>query len=94
MTKKMIERFVILNIENEVVTSVENIEANHGMVYNPKGDVLRVYDREKTRVISRVDAGDKLFNLHIAEAIVEACDSYVPPEPDETPEEGDENSSD
>ncbi|MBQ6351112.1 MAG: hypothetical protein IJI42_09315 [Methanobrevibacter sp.] len=93
MTKKMIERFVILNIENEVVTSVENIEANHGMVYNPKGDVLRVYDREKTRVISRVDVGDKLFNLHIAEAIVEACDSYVPPEPDETPEEGDENSS-
>ena len=93
MTKKMIERFVILNIENEVVTSVENIEANHGMVYNPKGDVLRVYDREKTRVISRVDVGDKIFNLHIAEAIVEACDSYVPPEPDETPEEGDENSS-
>ena len=100
MTKKMIERFVIVNKTNEIVNSAEDLEEltteeSISTILKgeskPRDNLLRVYDREFRRSIAKADTLDKYFNFHIAQAIVDACDSYVPPEPPEPEVENEVN---
>lgn len=85
--KKMIERYVIINAENEVVTNVEEIRSKTRMMYKPEDNILRVYDREERKSIAKMNTGDRVLNFVIGEAIVAACDEYVPPEPETEPED-------
>ena len=103
MTKKMIERFVIVNKTNEIVNSAEDLEDPTEESIStilkgegkPRDNLLRVYDRETRRSIAKADTLDKYFNFYIAQAIVDACDSYVPPEPEvEVENDGGDNGSD
>ena len=95
MTKKMIERYVIVNIDNEVVTAVEEINPKYHVMVKSEDDILRVYDREERKTIVKIDSGDKACNFFIAEAVVAACDEYVPPEPEEDiPIDGGDDGSD
>lgn len=83
MTKKMIEQYVILDMDDNVVENKEDVTA--------EVNSLRVYDRGNRATIARVFSEDLDFNLYIAKAIVAACDEYVPPEPELEPESGAEN---
>lgn len=91
MTKKMIEQYVILDMDDNIVENKEDVKA--------EVNSLRVYDRGNRATIARVFSEDLErvfsedldFNLHIAKAIVAACDEYVPPEPELEPESGAEN---
>lgn len=89
MTKKMIEQYIILDMDDNIVENKEDVKA--------EGNVLRVYDRGIRATVARVFSEDLDFNMFIAKAIVAACDEYVSPEPEsgaENAEEGDENNSD
>lgn len=89
MTKKMIERYVILDMLGNVVENAEDIKSSESK--------LRVYDREKSTIIISVHSLDVNLNLDVAKACIIACDEYVPPAPEHELEpevvDGDENSS-
>ena len=93
MTKKMIEQYVILDMDDNIVENKEDVKA--------EANSLRVYDRGIRATIARVFSEDLDFNLFFAKEIVAACDEYVPSEPElepgsgaENAEEGDENNGD
>ena len=83
MAKKMIEQYIILDMDDNIVENKEDVKA--------EGTVLRVYDRGIRATVARVFSEDLDFNMFIAKAIVAACDEYVPPEPESEPESGAEN---
>ena len=77
MAKKMIEQYVILDMDDNVVENKEDIKA--------EVNSLRVYDRGNRATIARAVSEDLDFNLFIAKEIVAACDEYVLPEPELEP---------
>lgn len=70
--KKMIEQYVILDMKGNLVENIEDMETTS----------LRVYNREISATISKIDTGNSDMSLHIAQACVAACDEYVPLEPE------------
>lgn len=81
MTKKMIEQFVIMTMDNEVVETAEDIP-NEGN-YKGEPSAVRIYDRARSKSVAKVDTKDKTFTFFLAQAIVSACDEYIPVEPEE-----------
>lgn len=70
MTKKMIEKYVIFDMDGNVVGNIEDITS--------PVNTLRIYDREKSSTIIKVDSGDAYLNLYAAKACIAACDDYIP----------------
>ena len=83
MTKKMIEKYVILDMKGNLVEDREDM----------KTGALRVYNRELSGTIIKIDTGDANMDLHIAKACIDACEEFIPLEPEQS-EGDDENSSD
>jgi len=80
MTKKMIEKYVILDMAGNVVDTIEDI--------NVEVTTLRIYNRETSHSIVKIDTALGELNLFIAKACIDACNEFIPLEP-ETTEDGD-----
>lgn len=66
--KKMIEQYVILDMDGNVVENIEDINAGV--------NTLRIYDRERSSSIGKIDTGSSDLNLTIAKACIDACNNY------------------
>ena len=70
MTKKMIEQYVILDMGGNVVDNIEDINAGV--------NTLRIYNRETSNTIVKIDTTIAELNLFIAKACIGACNEYSP----------------
>ena len=99
MTKKMIEKYVILDMNGNVVEEKEDVAVfsreKPPRVFDSHELKLRVYDRERMATIITMHSGDLDLDLYAAKACIASLDEYVPqePEPEEEVVVGDENNS-
>ena len=76
MAKKLVDRFVIKNVQKKVVESVDDMPELDECFNQDRA--LRVYDRQKESTIVKIDTGDDEFNFTIAAAVINACDEFTP----------------
>lgn len=92
--KKMIDRFVIKNVNGKIVKSIEEFPNPNNCFNVPDEYALRIFDREEERTITKIDSRYLPFNFAIAEAVVTACDEYEPPVLEEGTLAGDDSGDD
>ena len=69
MTTKLIERYVIRDANNVIITNVEDITT-------PTDPTLKVEDRKTSSIIATINNNDKDENFAMAQAVIDAINNY------------------